>query len=94
MEQLGDALVRARLITKSQARAAYDEYNTHLRREYYTRLGAKFGLVCEDDEVGDFCRGFLQQLAASQGRGVIENKRSTDVVIQRAESVRLYKHSP
>ena len=45
---------------------ACGEYDGYLRAAYYARLSEKFGLRCEDDDVGDFCRGFLQRLAASR----------------------------
>jgi len=66
LTQLAEALVRARLLSAKEAEAACGAYNGALRAEYYRRLSDKFGIQCEDDEVGDFCRGFLQRLASSR----------------------------
>lgn len=65
-------MARAPAKKKKKKKASYPseacgEYDGYLRAEYYGRLSEKFGIRCQDDEVGDFCRGFLQRLAASRG---------------------------
>ena len=67
LRRFGDALTRAGLVSARQAKEAVDEYDGHLRAAYYARLGAKFGVRCEDDDAGHFLRGFLRLLASSRG---------------------------
>ena len=66
IQQLAEALVRARLLSAEQAREAIGAYDGHLRDAYYARLSEKFGLRVVDDDAGDFCRGFLQLCASSR----------------------------
>ena len=56
---------RAGLVSARQARKRWTS-TTHTFARRITRIGAKFGVRCEDDDAANFLRGFLRLLASSR----------------------------